>query len=298
MGNVYQLPKLAHPDFALPGVKPKGPVIPITDGIGRDLYEIFLYQGADNDGLIRRIAEVGSTQAQQIADHRAFDGSSEFYDYGSSHDDIDSLSNFSVTVIITLLSTPGADAVLSSRIDSSHHQGWTLFHDVSGPNGSNVFDFYIRPGSGSSLARSSPSISHGAGNYVVTGTFDGDLSNPNKSKTYVNGVDETDGSSTGTITDVGSGETLLVGAHSNSGDRRFWPDEMSAVFIHKRTLSAREMVDWHADIYREIFEPSIPVTYFTPDGVAPSGRTMGSLAAGGGLAGIGGIAGRRGGIAG
>jgi len=266
---VFTLPKSHHPDFALPNVKPKGPV-----EVDKGLSNYLLLNKAPWVDLASKVKNSSSALPTQIADNLTFNGSGNHLDYGSTSLPIDGSSKFTVSVRIKVNDTT-ADHAIVEKIGSAFIDGWILFFDIVGNDSvTDVFTLFIGKNPASNQERVQSSGFKTAGWYTITATFDGSLAAGSKCRMWVNGVEETNGYTGGTApTDVnGSGETLYIGQHSNSSDRRYWDSDMEFVTMDDRVWGDSEILGLHSNYYFEILKPAIPLTYFVPAAAAAGGN--------------------------
>ncbi len=269
MAKVYPLPKLYHPDFALPGVKPVGPVEidwdnPITEG----LIESLLYQNRlDSEFGMAATGGTGQVKANALD----LNGSSELVEYtdAETNDKFDDLGEITIVADIHVNSLT-ADQYIFMKGDD-FYPSIVLFIDDSGPNGTDVVDMFIGRNGASGHERSSPSVSITTGRHTVIGTFDGSRSQGDKCFSYVDGVDVSQNSSAGSeiFEAVANTGKLRVGGRYDNN--LYFDGKIYSINVFNRVLSQAEIQSLSDNPY-QIYRPAIPMSYFVPAAAAGGGN--------------------------
>jgi len=259
---VFTLPKSSHPDFALPKVKPNGPVeidwdnslskglvvyALLGEGIPHVLYDKFGSVVAGTTGT-----PIGSSEGRLLSQSTT----EEFVTLKQPYDESIHFSAEELTWAARLRRNAAGNQQLS-RLPSN------LLHSHY-PHGGVMYMGIAR------LPR-----------LTLTGVYDSDLDDTlhnvivtsskltDEYKTYTGGVlrDTTtaDWSWGGVRT---TDQKLFMGTYKDAGFFALW----------NRALSSHEVASLEEDPYRLILKPAIPLTYFVPGAAAAGGGlTAGSL---------------------
>jgi len=287
-----KLPKEFHIDFRIPGMKPVGPVeIDYTNPLSRSLDAFMLFDGYEATNL--------------VAPNR--------FKFGSSYKGIDDLKGGAkgLEAHITALTTTGeVYRIVPMR---SFNQGTAIFsgcfENYTGAAGffslrtvdtaPNTIFFRLDNNSirvrinGSTIVLDSPVDVFGSTTSVVkTITWNEDT---NTRSLYIDGAfADSDGTAFSWVDQVPN-EYSLYGDNSAGGNVANSWQRYAMTF--DRELTEGEVASLYRDPY-QLLRPLAQSVYITSDAPPPSGRIMSSLAHNGGLAGLGGIAGPGGGLAG
>jgi len=274
--KVYPLPKLYHPDFALPNVKPKGPVeIDWDNPITRDLRACFI---PDAHGTMREvisgdgpISDTGSVRATQHGLIRAYDPTTPDQSEYTVQDayNILSPSGHSIFVIVDYDALTNYGGLCSCSTTVTSH-GWTL-DTGSAPTRKDIA--FLRS-NGSGYNQWAGDIS---GNDISAGdTFkricvtSSDNLIGTQPKIYIDGVETTSydnilNTDTGAITV--STSNMFIGARKDDASKLDGGIHMVCIF--DRELSEAEVKELTGTPF-QILRPAIPLTYFVP-AAAPAG---------------------------
>ena len=238
----FELPKSHHPDFALPGVKPKGRVeIDWDNGIAKGL----IHYGIDFDNL-RQKYTVGTAISETITDKGKTLTGAGTNNEGIDTGDTTAYPEITLFVVCRSTNAPGGgvsgplhkegNGIISWHNDNAAYQGVFTYE-----SGFPTYSF------GTILADTW---------YALAGSADG-----------TGGAAYKDGVKTASGADVLTAQTdeLKVFEHSTSGTG--WEGDVSVFYVWDRVLSDAEHASIAADPF-QLFRPAIPLTYFVPAAAA------------------------------
>lgn len=251
---LYTLPKLFHPDFRRPGLKPLSSTEvdwsnPITIG----LKALILYNGLEVVEVITRPQPtITGTLALDIVD-----GNKTTYvtDSASHYVGIDGdLANISSDQITVISKAKISSSSLNTNISKTvgNNSAWRLFNCLS--TGTHRFRLFTGTGSQNLDSGLTPSTSQSE---VVVGSYDGV-----NMRIYVDGVLANSVGKTENITT--NSDPISTRAQSNGDAANF---EYAAIW--ERCLSDAEIESLYADFY-QLIRPAVPMFYFTSAGTPGS----------------------------
>ena len=256
---VFTLPKSSHPDFALPNVKPKGPVlVDWGEPLSKGLLSCVLFRAGEGD--VTRLRTATSTTGTNSIDMGVHSGVQSGKTVGSeanAHIDFLPTMTFTVddpwTIVLRLRCDGAANSGMSAgqRGDTSSY--------IWARNGTDVI---INTEAGSTTFFSGTADLTVMTDVVVTSTGEGTTNST--LSVYLDGVKESTGSlSTGFILNA------LFTAHTNH--TLALNGLMELGYVYNRTWSDNDVATYRESRY-QILKPAIPLTYFVPAAAAAGGN--------------------------
>ena len=256
MAKIYQLPKLYHPDFALPGVKPKGPIeIDWDNSITRGMVACVPLQGVPIDLVTGKMWTVaGATWngdhslefTNATSDQLTCPDSFDFYGAGG----------FGVALVYTHIDTASGAFLTMFSLDQSAHNttAFAQFRDNT-----DTLELFI-----AGTSKSATGAMAGDG-LTQTHVFAGGQGVGTKNYIYYQDGTELI-NTTGSVATTNTAMTPAFGSVDNLGSRAL-NGQLRFGCIWIRELSPGEAVSLSLNPY-QILRPQIPLTYFVPAAAA------------------------------
>jgi len=301
---LYPLPKRYHPDFAVPGLKPIGPVEIDRDAIlGKTVSFFGLVR---SDGLYDAVSKV--TYPLPNAVLKVVSGIGWVAEYALNTTDI-----LTLDPVITKGDTGGGDNDLGwdnfcihvAKTDNTGgSKNGARFYNV-GPHDSAIgikwagntaeVTFYMEQNAGLSADTTLGDPGLNVFQFISVAAFRDNVTNEKEVFGWINGRPDNFSTVTAAWTSTPTFfDQLQMTGSGASNDKQ----QISAIVLWENNLPESDSFNYLAgtDLFSAL-KPAHPMTYFV-SGEAATGRIMGALAGHGGLAGPGGLAGNFGGMAG
>lgn len=255
----YKLPKLFHPDFSQPGVKPRNAVVDWENSLTSGLKSFFLLHGL-HDSITNESAENYNGGATKTPQGYSFDGTNDLIKIDSDAYDASKFSIDGYSVVVRVKANAAFDRRFFCVGDSTNNEfigiGTTSISPFKKLRVYTTLDLCDRDYSGESVGE----IADGDWHTIVYSIGEGSQ----RARIYIDGQLDTDAATNG-VAATTNATYAAIGAMRRNGNPNgasFFDGEVALCGFYHRELSIAEGLSLSRDPY-QILKPAVPITYFT-----------------------------------